>query len=405
MSTTAPLLDRLASDPEVAREREEHAFRAFLAVVRGSAPDRERDRVLLHEENARLRALGFGALRLPVALGGAGLTLRELFERIVDLAAADPNLAHIWRGHVAFVETLLLDPAGPPSRWVERLLAGDFVGNAQSERQETGRITTRIERAETDGRPTLSGRKYYTTGSIYAQWIHLAALDGEDRVGVTVDARLPGVSSVDDWDGFGQPLTGSGTTTFDRVPVEEAEIDRVEAGAARWRCLGSIFQLHLLAVVAGIAQRALEDTVDYVRPRKRTFGYAGERTPSEDPLVQVVVGRLSAAAYAAARSLVLGAAQQLDEALAGEEPDADALQRVQLDVFRLQQVVPQLVLGAATELFEVGGASAASARLALDRHWRNVRTIAVHNPSSQRVAALGQFELLGTLPEWKAPSA
>jgi hypothetical protein len=42
------------------------------------------------------------------------------------------------------------------------------------------------------------------------------------------------------------------------------------------------------------------------------------------------------------------------------------------------------VLAETTELFEVGGASAVGTGHALDRHWRNVRTIASHNPAIQR---------------------
>ncbi|MVT78222.1 hypothetical protein CVM73_22100 [Bradyrhizobium forestalis] len=37
-------------------------------------------------------------------------------------------------------------------------------------------------------------------------------------------------------------------------------------------------------------------------------------------------------------------------------------------------------LAATTELFEVGGAFSDLRELAIDRHWRNARTIASHNP-------------------------
>jgi alkylation response protein AidB-like acyl-CoA dehydrogenase len=87
-------------------------------------------------------------------------------------------------------------------------------------------------------------------------------------------------------------------------------------------------------------------------------------------------------------------------------PPAGAdVQPLQLEVYRAQRVIPQLVLDATTTLFEVGGASAVSRGLALDRHWRKVRTIAAHNPVAQRTRAVGQFELNGTLPDWKAPGA
>ncbi len=377
------------------------AFADLLARVGPDAARRERERRLLNAELAELRALGFGALRVPAAHGGPDVPLEELFALLIDLAAADASLGHVWRGHVAFVESLRVQGGAASERWFARVLAGDFVGNAQSERRETARLETRLER-EGDAL-LLSGTKYYTTGSIYADWIHLAALDGEERVAVTVSARAPGVQSIDDWDGFGQPLTGSGTTTFDRAPVDPEDVVPGDADAARWHLLGSVFQLSLVAVVAGIAQRALDDTVAFVRPRRRTFGFVGETLPREDPLVQLVVGELSVAA-ATSRRLVLSLAAELGHA-ADTGEGADALQRLQLEVFRLQELVPRLVLDAATRLFEVGGASAVGTGLALDRHWRNVRTIASHNPVIQRTRALGQFELLGTLPEWKAPGA
>lgn len=376
-------------------------FAAFLERVAAGAVDRERDRRLLFDEVAELRALGFGALRVPAAHGGEDLAFPEVIERVIRLSAADASLGHLWRGHIAFVEDLRAQGGRADDRWWRRILAGGLVGNAQSERQSTARLDTRIDRV--GGTLLLTGTKYYTTGSIYADWIHLAALDGDERVAVTVAASHPGVRPVDDWDGFGQLLTGSGTTTFDRVPVDPRDVIASVDDARQWAALGSVFQLTLLAVVAGIAQRALDDTVAFVRPRRRTFGFAGETLPADDPLVQLVVGEVSAAA-AAARRLVLSVAAELGDALDDHvSADADRFRALQLEIYRLQEVVPRLILDAATRLFEVGGASAVSANAALDRHWRNVRTIASHNPTVQRTRAIGQWELRGTLPEWKAP--
>jgi len=379
------------------------AFDDFLARVRGGARERERERRLLHDEVAELRALGFGALRLPAAQGGADLPFEGLVARLIRLSAADASLEHLWRGHVAFVEDLR-GSSGVPERWAERLRAGDLVGNAQSERQETAVLTTRLDRE--DGVVLLSGTKYYTTGSIYADWVHLAALDGDERVAVTVRAAHEGVRSVDDWDGFGQLLTGSGTTTFDQVPVRDDDIGRADARTTGWHLLGAVLQLALLAVIAGIAQRALEDAVEYVTPRRRTFGFAGETLPREDPLAQLVVGEVSAAA-SAARRLVLSCAADLGRCLDAGDDAADVVEQRELllEVFRLQHVVPELVLAACTRLFEVGGASAVSTAAGLDRHWRNVRTVASHNPTVQRTRAVGMVELTGELPAWKAPGA
>jgi alkylation response protein AidB-like acyl-CoA dehydrogenase len=387
-------------------------FDAFLDRLRPGAREREAERRLLFDEVAELRELGFPSWRLPRRLGGAGITFEELIDRVVDLATADPSLGHLVRGHIAFVENLLAAGLGTrplsvhEERWVERLRRGELVGNAQSERRETAHLETRLER---DGESLrLTGTKYYTTGSIYADWIQLAALDGDERVSVTVDARQPGVRSIDDWDGFGQLLTGSGTTIFDGAVVDPADVTPSGQDApASWHHLGSVFQLVLLAGIAGIARAALDDTVAFVRPRRRTFGFAGETLPREDPLVQQVVGRLSSVAFSV-RELVLASARRVDTAVDGLRDGVltgEDVRPVLLDVYRLQQVVPPLVLGAATDLFEVGGASAVSSAAGLDRHWRNVRTIASHNPAAQRARGIGQFELLGTLPEWSAPAS
>ena len=110
---------------------------------------READRTLLFDEVRALRDLRFGAARLPVEAGGEGIGLEELLARLVRLSAADASLGHLWRGHVAFVETLLLtgEAADPGSRWVRRVAAGALVGNAQSERQETSVLSTRLDRS------------------------------------------------------------------------------------------------------------------------------------------------------------------------------------------------------------------------------------------------------------------
>lgn len=378
-------------------------FDEFVARVAPDAARRERERCLLTAELAELREIGFGAWRVPEAFGGSPLRLEELFARLIRLASADASLGHVWRGHIAFVESLRQQPAAVAAPWFARVLAGDFVGNAQSERHDTARLETRIDRSA--GSPVLSGTKYYTTGSIYADWIHLAALDGDERVAVTVSAHHDGVRSTDDWDGFGQVLTGSGTTVFDRVPVGEDGIvpPSADPADARWHHLGSVLQLALIAVIAGIAQRALDDTVAFVTPRRRTFGFAGETLPRGDPLVQLVVGELSVAA-ATARRLVLSVAADLEDA-SESRASVERMRDIHFDVFRLQELVPRLVLDATTRLFEVGGASAVGNGYALDRHWRNVRTIASHNPVIQRTRALGQFALTGDLPDWRAPAA
>lgn len=381
------------------------AWNDLLARWRTGAAERERGRDLPFAAIAELREQRFGALRLPRTVGGADASLVDVLTRIVELAEVDSNLAHIWRGHIAFVEQLRWDGwhTDAAARWLPRLAAGEVMGNAFSERAETAELTTRLVDTGQDGL-RVTGTKHYTTGSLYADWVHVAAIaPSGERVALAVRTDAPGVSIIDDWDGFGQPLTASGTTILDAVAVEPADVFPVTPeDEDRHRYLRGVYQLSLLAVVAGIARRAVADTVDFVRPRRRTFGHAGETRPIDDPLVHLVVGEISATA-SAARRIVLGVAADLETAASVR--DAEHLTRAELDVYRAQHTVTESVLTATSRLFEVGGASATSRSRGLDRHWRNVRTIASHNPVLQRVAAVGRFELDGTRPAWAAPGA
>ena len=56
----------------------------------------------------------------------------------------------------------------------------------------------------------------------------------------------------------------------------------------------------------------------------------------------------------------------------------------------------QVSVDVGARLFEVAGTRAALAAEGLDRHWRNARTLASHNPASQKARVLGEYEIHGT---------
>jgi alkylation response protein AidB-like acyl-CoA dehydrogenase len=267
-----------------------------------------------------------------------------------------------------------------------------------SERAETTGGNTSLTREE--GQWVLNGEKYYCTGTIYADWIAAAGKDGDARVSVILPATAPGVTRQDDWDGFGQRLTGSGTTKFDRVVIQEEHIlKRHSADTHRNdNYTKAFYQLVLLSALAGIARAVVRDGVAFVQPRTRTFGIPGNSSPRHDPLVQRVIGRLSSLS-SVVDSIVDGLALTLDEVyqshLAGKVEEATYIQ-AELKAFQAQQIVIDLVLQATTLVFEVGGASATSENRRLDRHWRNARTVASHNPAIQRERAIGDYLLNGT---------
>ncbi|PWD44515.1 acyl-CoA dehydrogenase [Gordonia paraffinivorans] len=385
-------------------ERLDEIFAPIFARIAEGAVAREEDRRLAYDEVSWLREARFGALRVPVEYGGYGATVRQLFRLLIDLATAESNLPQALRVHWSFVEDQISAlPAPEAQDWLRKIAEGTLVGNAITEPGvgAIDRYQTRVT-AEGDGY-RLDGTKYYSTGSLYSDHILVAADKDGERVSVLVDATAEGVTQHDDWDGFGQRLTASGTTEFNGVQVTEDRILGPGYGTAGRTYATSYLQLVQLSVLAGIAQRATDDVSEWVRERKRTFTHSAADLPRHDPLVQQVIGRLTSAAYAA-RTLVLDIADQLDRLAETGWQDEQLLDKVEFDVARAQATLIPLVLDATTQLFEVGGASITSERLRLDRHWRNARVISAHNPLIFKLQALGDHVLNGTdLPyAWSA---
>ncbi len=374
-------------------------FAPVFDAVGADAVARERERRLPFAEVERLREAGFTRVSLPREFGGDGADQRELFELLAELARRDPNLAQLFRSHFSFIDRTRHAPDSPARTRRLRLLAdGAIHGNATFEKgpAKVGSYATRITR-DGDGL-RLDGRKFYSTGTLYADLVSvLADRDGEP-VSVLVRTDADGLERIDDWDGFGQRLTGSGTTVFEGVRVDELDVvERDEAPGHG----GAFVQLVLLATVAGIGRAIVDDAARYVRERTRGYSHATAATPREDPIVQEVVGELSAASFAADAALAtaVGALQAAsDAALAGapESEREELVARADLATARAQLVVLPNVLRAATELFEVGGASAVGASLALDRHWRNARTVASHNPARYKARIIGDHLVNGT---------
>ncbi|WP_026533204.1 hypothetical protein [Arthrobacter sp. H41] len=381
-------------------------FGPLFDDIAAGAAQREVQRTLPRAEVQALKTAGFGALRVPQHRGGLGASLPQLFLLLTRLATADSNLTQLWRGHFAFVEGLLLDDDGPRAeRWFPVIAGGAMIGNASSELTGTSLEDISTTISAVGGDLLLDGTKYYSTGSIFADWIAGSAVSDGERVSYAVPAGAPGVECRDDWTGFGQKLTGSGTTVFRRARVDPADVRPFVRNQPSH--VHAFFQLVLVASLAGIARAATNDVVAFVAPRMRTYVNATSPVPAEDPQVQQVIGEVSSLAFSAEAS-VSAAARELEKALgvltegAGAGVLRDAVGEAEIAVYQAQVSVIGQVLNATSRLFEVGGASAVSTERGLDRHWRNARTIASHNPAIYKARAVGTWELTGELDRFRA---
>jgi alkylation response protein AidB-like acyl-CoA dehydrogenase len=377
----------------------------LLARIAVGAAERERDLTPPHEQIAWVKQAGLGRLRVPVAEGGAGATIREFFETLIALAEADSNVAHILRTHYWFVEQQL-QTADPEARGrgLALLNANKLVGNGFSEQSKLPvglYFDTRLEPDPIGSGYRLTGTKFYSTGSIYSDYTQIwAAAPGGRIAGAVIPVDRAGVTIADDWDGFGQRLTGTGTTILDDARVEDDEFfDLGEPdGDQPPSYQGAFLQLYLQAVTAGVLRSVRNDAVALATRRARNFSHAADpQRPSADRQVLQVVGEIAADSFAA-DAIVLLAAEKIQvavDSVVDGLPDAAAAAAAQEAAAQAKVAVDRFAYATAARLFDVGGASATQSIHNLDRHWRNVRTISTHNPTFLKASALGDHLVNG----------
>lgn len=395
-------LDMLALRPPADGEAALARLQPLFDRIEEGAAARERERILPFAEVALLREAGYGALRLPRA-EDAGLTFRQLLKIVIRLGAADSNVAHIFRNHFTVNELYVRRAREGQGRlWQEAVAGGAIFGLGNIElgaRTAGGVLPSTTLTPDGDGF-RLNGTKYYTTGTLYSNYVLVRAATADERLAsVIIPVAREGIEIVDDWDGVGQRLTASGTGHFRHVRAEAAEVvfdaDGVGYGHAYSNTLA---QLYVTAIVAGIARAVLNDARRLLLGRTRTFYYATAERPADDPLLQQVLGELATDAFAA-EATVLAAAEALDAVGAARDSgrdDANLAHEAALAAAKAKLIVDELAIRGGGRLFDLAGASAASRARNLDRHWRNARTLATHNPGVTKAAAIGAFEANGT---------
>ena len=378
-------------------------FRPLFARIAEGAATREIDRTLLHEPIRWLKEARFGTLRIPKEEGGFGVSLPQLFSLLTALAEADSNLPQALRAHFAFIEDRLNQPESEDRRrWFRRFADGELVGSGWSEigAVKLGDVITQVSPVQ--GGWALSGEKFYSTGTLYADWIDVYAKrtdNGRDVIAL-VNTHQNEVEREDDWDGFGQRLTGSGTTRFKHARVEQPHVYDF---SERFRYQTAFYQHVLLSTLAGIGRAVVRDASQGVAQRKRIYSHGNAPQVKQDVQVLQVVGQISSWTWAA-EAAVDRATHSLQRAfelqLSGaNEADLHAANvQAEVESARAQVVAVELVTRAATEFFNALGASDTRISKALDRHWRNARTVSSHNPVIYKIRNVGDWEVNGNDP-------
>jgi alkylation response protein AidB-like acyl-CoA dehydrogenase len=204
---------------------------------------------------------------------------------------------------------------------------------------------------------------------------------------------------VDDWPGFGQRTTASGSARYERVSARPGD---VFPATERFSYQPHFYQIAMLSVLTGITRAALRDGSAALTARRRNYPQGLAEVPTQDGQLLQVIGEVSADAFAA-ESTLGQSSRALDRIVAGRiaNDEAGARQRLidaEVAVTQAQLVIIAAALHATSTIFDALGASGVSEHLALDRHWRNARTLASHNPRVYKARIIGDWLINGKDP-------
>ncbi len=389
---TRPTAHRLTTEEEALE-----AARRLATVFSERASERDINRIIPYDEIDLLAQSGLLGITVPDEYGGADVSNAVLAEIIAILSEADGSIGQIPQNHFYILEALRTDGSEEQKRFFfGRALAGDRFGNALSETgtKTVGDYNTRLTADGIGYR--INGRKFYSTGVLFAEWVVVFAIDAEDQITMSfVPRNTEGLQIIDDWDGFGQRTTGSGTTVLQNVYVNADAVVRHHRGFERATTIGSVGQIIHAGIDLGIARAAFKETIDFVRNKARPWMNSGVERASQDPLTIAKVGNL-AIRLEAASALVERAGHKVD--VAQVNPTAENTLQATLAVAGAKVLTTEIALEATNTLFELAGTSSTKVGLNLDRHWRNARTHTLHDPVRWKYHVVGDYHLNDTLP-------
>ena len=361
------------------------------------AAERDRYRILPKSQLRTLFASGLGGITVPKRFGGADVSIGTLAKVVALLSEADGAIGQIPQNHFYALEILRINGnEAQQQRLYREALAGVHLGNALAEFTSSAAHQRSTQILPEEGGYRLQGRKFYATGALFADRIPSAAKDENGKeVLVFVPRHEPGVSVIDDWSGFGQRTTGSGTVLFDQVKIERQDIVPFDSAFERPTAAGPFAQIIHAAIDLGIGRAAFADMLHFIRTRSRPWPDSGLDHAAEDPLTLDRIGHL-AAKLRAGEVLLQEAGEAVD--IARHTPDEQTVAAASVQVAAVRAWTTEVSLESANLLFELSGTRSALSEHNFDRHWRNARTHTLHDPVRWKYPIIGNYVLNGVLP-------
>ncbi|MDH0826143.1 SfnB family sulfur acquisition oxidoreductase [Acinetobacter johnsonii] len=359
---------------------------------------RDQNRQLPFAEIELFSKKGLGGIRIPQAFGGAFVSNKTLAQVFRIINKADSSVGQIPQNQIALLNMIDILGSEQQKQFIfNEILNGKRLANGGPERNTKDTKTLSTTLSIENGRYYVDGEKFYSTGSSFAHWLAIKAIHPEGYVVLTlVDATAQGIEVIDNWNGFGQRTTSSGTVKLQRVEVDPLLIfdERKLAEDINYR--GAFSQLMQVAIDVGIAEAAFEDTLSAVKKARPIVDAQVEKASFEHYTLQEV-GK-SAVLLDAAILLLDKAAEYLVELDQLSVVSAEQAAKASILVAEAKVYANDAALQISEKLLELGGSRSSLSQHNLDQHWRNARVHTLHDPIRWKLHALGNYYLNNTFP-------
>ncbi|UXI52483.1 SfnB family sulfur acquisition oxidoreductase [Acinetobacter variabilis] len=359
---------------------------------------RDQQRLLPFAEIDLFSQKGLGGMRIPKQYGGAFVANKTLTHVFRIINKADSSVGQIPQNQIALLNMIRIMGTEQQKQFIyNEILKGKRLANGGPERNTKDTKTLATTLTLENGRYFVDGEKFYSTGSSFAHWLAIKAIHPEGHVVLTiVDRNADGVEVIDNWNGFGQRTTSSGTVKLQHVEVDPLLIfdERLLNNQPSYR--GAYSQLMQVAIDVGIAEAAFADTLTAVHKARPIVDAQVEKASLEHYTLQEV-GK-SSVLLDAAILLLDEAAEYLDELDQLESVTDEQAAKASILVAEAKVYANDAALHISEKLLELGGSRSSLSQHNLDQHWRNARVHTLHDPIRWKLHALGDYYLNHKLP-------
>lgn len=357
---------------------------------------RDQQRILPVDVIQELSLKGLGGIRIAKKYGGAQVSNKTLAHVFRILSKADASVGQIPQNQFGLLNAIEHIANEQQKQFIyTEILNGKRLSNGGPERntKDTRTIETRLELI--NGQYLLNGEKFYSTGSYFADWLAIRAIHPDGHIVLTIiNAKADGVEIVDDWDGFGQRTTASGTVRLKNVVVHPDLImdEKTLADASKYR--GAYSQLIQVAIDVGIAEAAFADTLSAIHKARPIIDANVDKASFEAYTLQEV-GKLNILLDASIL-LLDEAAEYLDQLDSQDIVSPEQASKASIIVAEAKVYANDAALLISEKLLELGGSRSSLETHNLDQHWRNARVHTLHDPVRWKLHAIGNYYLNGT---------